>query len=70
MILEGLARLEARAAVPNGRGNGALAKLGAVPEGTLRRSFERYGERLDQMLWSIVRDNWRTARFVRRASIH
>lgn len=66
----GLHRLEARAAVPNGRGNGALAKLGAVPEGTLRRSFERYGERLDQMLWSIVRDNWRTARFVRRASIH
>ena len=35
----GIHRLEARAAVANGRGNGALAKLGAVKEAILRRSF-------------------------------
>jgi RimJ/RimL family protein N-acetyltransferase len=33
----GARRLEARAAVANGRGNGALRKLGAVQEGVLRR---------------------------------
>lgn len=55
----GVQRLEARAAVDNGRGNGALMKLGAVKEGVLRRSFARRGEYLDQALWSIVRDDWR-----------
>ena len=35
----GVHRLEARAALKNGRGNGALRKLGAVQEGVLRRSF-------------------------------
>ena len=39
----GARRLEARAAVANGRGNGALRKVGAVPEGMLRRSFLRNG---------------------------
>jgi [ribosomal protein S5]-alanine N-acetyltransferase len=58
----GLHRLEARAAVQNGRGNGALAKLGAVKEAVLRQSFERYGERLDQTLWGLVRDDWQAAR--------
>jgi RimJ/RimL family protein N-acetyltransferase len=52
-------RLEARAAVANGRGNGALAKLGAVREATLRRSFLRNGRFFDQALWSIVREDWR-----------
>ena len=33
----GVHRLEARAAVQNGRGNGALQKLGAVQEGVLRQ---------------------------------
>jgi RimJ/RimL family protein N-acetyltransferase len=55
----GVHRLEARAAVANGRGNGALAKIGAVKEGVLRRSFLRHGEYHDQALWSIVRDDWR-----------
>lgn len=54
----GLQRLEARAAVANGRGNGALAKLGAVKEAVLRQSFERHGQRHDQALWSIVRSEW------------
>ena len=55
----GVHRLEARAAVANGRGNGALAKLGAVREATLRRSFLRDGQLFDQALWSIVREEWR-----------
>jgi ribosomal-protein-alanine N-acetyltransferase len=54
----GTFRLEARAAVKNGRGNGALRKLGAVQEGMLRRSFMRNGEYLDQVLWTILRDEW------------
>lgn len=50
----GVHRLEARAAVENGRGNGALRKIGAVREGTLRKSFLRNGRFLDQALWSIL----------------
>jgi ribosomal-protein-alanine N-acetyltransferase len=58
----GVHRLEARAAVRNGRGNGPLRKLGAVQEGVLRRSFLRNGEYLDQILWAIVEDDWRASR--------
>jgi RimJ/RimL family protein N-acetyltransferase len=54
----GVHRLEARAAIKNGRGNGALAKIGAVREGVLRKSFLRNGEYFDQALWSILRDDW------------
>jgi len=54
----GLRRLEARAAVPNGRGNGALRKLGAVCEAVLSQSFERHGERLDQALWTLRPETW------------
>src|SRR5262249_17902767 len=43
----GVHRLEARAAVRNGRGNGALRKIGAVQEGILRKSFYRHGEYFD-----------------------
>jgi RimJ/RimL family protein N-acetyltransferase len=66
----GVHRLEARAAVANGRGNGALAKIGAVKEGVLRRSFLRNGEYYDQALWSIVRDDWRRRRAAGPAAIH
>jgi len=55
-------RLEARAAVANGRGNGALRKIGAVPEGVLRRSFLRHGVHHDQVLWGIVAEDWRLQR--------
>ncbi len=58
----GVHRLEARAAVKNGRGNGALRKIGAVQEGVLRRSFLRNGEYLDQVLWSILDEDWMNAR--------
>ena len=54
----GVHRLEARAAVKNGRGNGALRKLGAVQEGVLRQSFLRNGEYLDQILWTILDSEW------------
>ena len=60
----GVRRLEARAAVANGRGNGALRKLGAVQEGVLRRSFFKNGQHLDQMLWSILSEEWRQAKAV------
>jgi len=50
----GVRRLEARAALPNGRGNGALRKIGAVQECVLRRSFSRGGVRFDQALYAIV----------------
>src|SRR5205085_2563302 len=52
-------RLEARAAVLNGRGNGALRKIGAIREGVLRKSFLRNAEYLDQSLWTILADEWR-----------
>jgi ribosomal-protein-serine acetyltransferase len=55
-------RLEARAAVANGRGNGALRKIGAVQEGVLRRSFFRHGVHHDQVLWGIVAEDWRLQR--------
>ncbi|OFW38020.1 MAG: hypothetical protein A3J29_04775 [Acidobacteria bacterium RIFCSPLOWO2_12_FULL_67_14b] len=58
----GIARLEARAAVANGRGNGALRKIGAVQEGVLRRSFLRNGQYHDQVLWSILAEDWRLQR--------
>jgi RimJ/RimL family protein N-acetyltransferase len=54
----GVHRMEARAAIKNGRGSGALAKIGAVREGILRKSFLRNGEYLDQALWSILREDW------------
>jgi RimJ/RimL family protein N-acetyltransferase len=54
----GVHRLEARAAVRNGRGNGALRKIGAVQEGVLRKSFLKNGEYLDQMLWTILDEDW------------
>jgi RimJ/RimL family protein N-acetyltransferase len=58
----GVHRLEARAAVKNGRGNGALMKIGAVQEGLLRRSFLKNGEFVDQVLYAIVEDDWRDLR--------
>jgi len=54
----GTHRLEARAALCNGRGNGAMKKLGAEREGVLRHAFYRNGEYLDQVLWSILHEDW------------
>jgi ribosomal-protein-alanine N-acetyltransferase len=53
----GVHRLEARSAVENGRGNGALRKTGAIQEGILRKSFLRGGKYYDQALWTILRED-------------
>jgi ribosomal-protein-alanine N-acetyltransferase len=66
----GVHRLEARAVVQNGRGNGALRKVGAVQEGILRRSFFRNGQYLDQVLWSILETDWRQAKAVWGPKVH
>lgn len=66
----GTHRLEARAAVANGRGNGALRKIGATQEGVLRKSFLRNGEYLDQTLWTILDDDWRRAKTVWGSQVH
>jgi RimJ/RimL family protein N-acetyltransferase len=55
----GVHRLEARAALRNLRGNGALKKIGAKQEGILRKSFQRNGEYLDQALWTVLDEDWR-----------
>jgi ribosomal-protein-alanine N-acetyltransferase len=66
----GTHRLEARAAILNGRGNGALRKIGAMQEGLLRKSFFRHGEYLDQALWSILDEDWKAQRTAWRVRIH
>jgi RimJ/RimL family protein N-acetyltransferase len=66
----GTHRLEARAAILNGRGNSALRKIGAMQEGILRKSFLRNGEYLDQALWTILDEDWRQQRVVWGAQIH
>ena len=55
----GVKRLEARAALANGRGNGALRKIGAVQEGVLRQSFIKDGVYYDQALWTILETEYR-----------
>jgi RimJ/RimL family protein N-acetyltransferase len=56
----GVHRLEARAAAPNGRCQAAMQKLGAVREGVLRKSLTTAdGSRLDQVLWSLLDEDWR-----------
>src|SRR3982751_5496374 len=66
----GAHRLEARAAIANGRGNGALRKLGAMQEGILRKSFLRNGEYLDQALWTLLDEDWRRAKSVWGPRVH
>jgi len=57
----GAHRLEARTAVANGRGSGALRKMGATREAILEGSLEKDGQRLDQALWTIQDLDWRRA---------
>jgi ribosomal-protein-alanine N-acetyltransferase len=66
----GTHRLEARAAILNGRGNGALRKIGAMQEGILRKSFLRNGEYLDQALWTILDEDWKAQRVAWGARVH
>lgn len=55
----GVDRLEARAAKENGRGNGALQRMGASAEAELARSFKRENYYGPQLLWSLRADDWR-----------
>jgi RimJ/RimL family protein N-acetyltransferase len=66
----GVNRLEARSVVQNGRGNGALRKLGAGQEGILRGSLLKDGKQLDQTMWSILRQDWYQAKAVWSAVVH
>ena len=66
----GVHRLEARSIAANGRGNAALRKMGAIQEGLLRRAFVRNGRYYDQILWSILKDDWRQARTVWAPKFH
>lgn len=66
----GVHRLEARAAVQNGRGNGALRKIGALQEGILRQSFLHGGKYLDQALWAILREDWTRSKAVWGAKVN
>jgi RimJ/RimL family protein N-acetyltransferase len=66
----GAHRLEARVATPNVRGNAAVAKLGAVAEGVLRRALKTAeGEELDQVLWAWLADDWRRGRASHRSEV-
>ena len=65
----GVHRLEARSAMENGRGNGALRKIGAVQEGILRQSFLRGGKYLDQALWAIIESDWYRSKAVWGAKV-
>jgi RimJ/RimL family protein N-acetyltransferase len=60
----GVRRLEARATVQNARANGALNKLGANRETVLPRSFLREDEYLDQVVWTILSEDWRRAKVI------
>jgi RimJ/RimL family protein N-acetyltransferase len=50
----GVHRLEARAVTDNGRGNGALQKIGAKTEGVLAKAFKTGGGYLEQLLWALT----------------
>jgi RimJ/RimL family protein N-acetyltransferase len=67
-------RLEARAAVQNGRGTGALLKMGAVQEAVLRQSFVKNGRTFNQVLFAILARDWHPGRAVApppvRARVH
>ena len=66
----GVHRLEARSIAANGRGNAALRKMGAVQECVLRCSFARNGMYFDQILWSILKDEWRQSKAVWGPRVH
>jgi len=66
----GLRRLELRAAVRNGRANGAARKIGAVPEGVARRALFCGGHYHDQLMWSLLAEDWRQSRQQPQVVVH
>lgn len=63
-------RLESRVLLESGRANGALRKLGALQEGVLRRALRRDGRYFDQVLWSLLRSDWRDRRHGADPQVH
>ena len=55
----GTYRLGGRAATANGRGNGALLKLGASSKAVLRSGLKRDNLARDQFIWGLLADEWR-----------
>ena len=51
-------RLEGRAVEANARGNAALQKLGAKPEGSLTRGFKRSSGYDTQIMWGLTAEDW------------
>jgi [ribosomal protein S5]-alanine N-acetyltransferase len=66
----GLHRLEARAAIQNGRANGAARKVGAVPEGVARQGLSCRGQYHDQLMWSVLAEDWRESRTESKPIVH
>jgi RimJ/RimL family protein N-acetyltransferase len=66
----GLRRLELRAAVQNGRANGAARKVGGVPEGVARRALFCGGRYHDQLMWSVLAEDWRQSRQQEKVVVH
>jgi RimJ/RimL family protein N-acetyltransferase len=66
----GLHRLEARAAVQNGRANGAVRKLGSVPEGVVRQGLKGQGRYYDQLMWSLLAEDWQQLNIDERPMVH
>lgn len=53
-----LHRIEARCSVENEPSQAVLEKLGFVREGTLRGYFQIDGERIDNHIYAMTRDDW------------
>jgi ribosomal-protein-alanine N-acetyltransferase len=66
----GVNRVEARSVTDNDRGNRALRRLGAIEEGLLRQSFLHNGQYVDQLLWSILPEDWFNTRAVWAPTVH
>ena len=66
----GARRLEARVSVRNGRASGALRKLGASQEALMRAATLQNGEAVDQVLWTLVADEWRALRPTSFGPVH
>ena len=66
----GVHRLEARAAVQNGRANGAARKVGSVPEGLARQALKCDGRYHDQLMWSLLAEDWRQSKVEVRPVVH
>jgi RimJ/RimL family protein N-acetyltransferase len=58
----GVSRLEARIVEANGRGERMLRDLGATSEGRLRSGFRRGNAVMDQVMWSILVEEWNARR--------